>query len=59
MKKDYTLNLFFKAKKKGHENSSIQFKTDHQKFRFEAKKTERALKATFISSFLLKNRTYW
>ena len=49
MKKDHAINLFFKAQKKVHENFSIQLKTDHQKLIFEAKKPERALKATFTS----------
>eukprot|EP00493_Phyllostaurus_siculus_P004622 UN04643 len=56
MKKDHALNLFFKAQKKVHENFSIQLKNDHQKLIFEAKKPQRALKATFTSCVLLKNR---
>jgi len=40
MKKDHALNLFFKAKKKVHENFSIQLKIDHQKLIFAAKKPE-------------------
>ena len=54
MKKDHTLNLFFKAKKKGHENFSIQFKTDHQKFIFEAKKNWESVESNFYKQFFVE-----
>jgi len=41
--------VFQSEKKKVHENFSIQLKNDHQRLIFEAKKPERALKATFTS----------